>query len=290
MKPRQTAMLCMLFSWLLILSACNNKIQLVALSSNSVQLDEQRNYVFENDTLRISYDFFSKNGYLRFSIFNKTQAPIYVHWDRSSYIVGTNYLNYYQDQYVTNGLIYNAWYDWDSYYGFGDAIIHAVAKRGDRLTFIPPNAELFQFEFLIKPGDGFTPGQLRAGEKSIVRGSANKENNIVQYAFTEQNAPIRFRNYLSFSTDQQGLSSFFIENRFWISKVQEADGRQFFGVLYEGYYMVDDFVKQGVPRRKPWPMDRNHFVLRSRANGQNQTSPAGIERKQVEGAPRRQQQ
>jgi hypothetical protein len=70
---------------ILFLSSCNQFIQLI--ETESVGKDAvTKEGVCQNEDLRISYDMWSEDGITYFSIYNKTDKPMYIDWKRSVFI------------------------------------------------------------------------------------------------------------------------------------------------------------------------------------------------------------
>ncbi len=237
--------------------ACNNHIQVVAIQSPQMTFNEQKELIFENDTLRVRYDFFSEQGHVKFSILNKLNQPIYVNWRECAYIMGKNFTPYWQDTYVSNGYMYIQPFDWDGYFALRGPYTFSVAKRDEQIAFIPPGTELYQFEFLVKPGTGF--GGLPNSTKEEVR--QGKRNKLIgtKYKFTQTESPLKFRNYLTFSTDAACKSTFVLDTHFWISEVYKTQGKYVFGEEFTGHQSLSMLVQSHRQRAK---VGANHFVLR----------------------------
>jgi hypothetical protein len=71
--------------FLISLSSCSF-IQLFEVSSQNLNNSGQY-FEFENDSVRIIYDFYSKGGTMSFLIINKMKVPLYIDWRKSSFIL-----------------------------------------------------------------------------------------------------------------------------------------------------------------------------------------------------------
>jgi hypothetical protein len=67
-------------------SSCIQYTQLFQTVATSKMEKEKDYYAFENDTLKIVYDFWAERGILFFSIYNKLDIPIYLDWKKCSFI------------------------------------------------------------------------------------------------------------------------------------------------------------------------------------------------------------
>ena len=86
----------------LILAACLyscSPAKVATISSSNVPL-KNSSFVFENDTVRITYRFWAESGIMDFDIYNKMDNPIYFDWKNSAFIPNDQMVSYWQD--VTN--------------------------------------------------------------------------------------------------------------------------------------------------------------------------------------------
>ena len=59
--------------------------------------------VFENDTVKITYDFWAKNGIMSFNIYNNFNEPVYFDWKKSAFIPNNKMISYWRDETNTVG-------------------------------------------------------------------------------------------------------------------------------------------------------------------------------------------
>ena len=91
----------------LFLQGCVAPIQYVQVcKTEAVNLTKTNNfYVYENDTVRIVYYFWSEDGIMAFNIYNKSDKPLYIDWKRSTFITNSFKSNYWADKTtITNAL------------------------------------------------------------------------------------------------------------------------------------------------------------------------------------------
>ena len=92
--------LCMAF-----VQSCTTQIHYVQLfktqPTNSVAVGNF--YVYENDTLRIVYYFWQEDGIMAFSVYNKSDKPLYIDWKKSSFITNSSKSNYWDDKTIIKG-------------------------------------------------------------------------------------------------------------------------------------------------------------------------------------------
>lgn len=128
-----------LFLWLIWISATSCKYYTQVYSTHSEKLTKSNNsWVFENDTLKIVYDFYDSYGKMNFLIYNKLSSPIYIDWKNSSFIYNGNKFNYWVDQTKSSsqGIIAPI----SSSVPFAITKSKQKIEKLERITFIPPNS------------------------------------------------------------------------------------------------------------------------------------------------------
>ena len=99
----------MIFFLSILLTSCVS-YKIGTVSSDSKELNN--NLVFENDTIRISYNFWGKNGLAGFDVYNKLNIPIYLDWKKSAFIPNDKMMSYWQDETNTTGSTLFSNYDY----------------------------------------------------------------------------------------------------------------------------------------------------------------------------------
>ncbi|GAB3960713.1 hypothetical protein GCM10028805_58520 [Spirosoma harenae] len=67
---------------LMLLTSCTNSFYHVStLESEQVNLVD-KDFVFENEHLKLVYNFWEEGGRMRFLVFNKTDQPLYIDWSK----------------------------------------------------------------------------------------------------------------------------------------------------------------------------------------------------------------
>jgi hypothetical protein len=219
----------------LLTSCAAPKLQVVTLRSNQVPVKEKA-FVLENDTLRLSYDFYSPNGAVRFIIYNKLNRPLYIDWAKSAFIQGTERVPYWEDAVAFNTRFRSTGIDWTSWLSTNRGSMQGTLRRDDRISFIPPGTEIRQVKFVAKsdPHFRFNPSlKPETGTTRVITQTGREvDSPVLQYRFEEASSPLLFRNYLTFSTDERFSQEFYVDNEFYVSEVEELDGRALFGMNY----------------------------------------------------------
>ncbi len=252
-----------LFLFAALLGSCAPQYyQSVTLASDTAKVNDSGDFLFENDTVRVAYDFHSQNGHLKFSILNKLKQPLYVNWKESGFVQGSNFVSYWQDQYVSNGYLYDKWFDWNGYFNLRGPYTFSIAKREDQVSFIPPGTELMQFEFVVQPGNGYSIYTLQKSGKEEAQATPSKKDQARHFVFSQDSSALQFRHYLTFSTDAESRQRFALDSRFWARSVTQAHGKTVFGPMFgEGYMSAAQFLA-APPSKQSKYLGKNKFVLR----------------------------
>ncbi len=197
-------------------------------SSNNLKV-ENNNYVYENDTLKITYSFWAEDGVMAFIIENKLDIPLYIDWKKSAFISSKNKLNYYSEKEITNTkgadasapFAYRNAYDWSKWYPItlGISESTSVKYKEERITFIPPHAVSDRASYNIYPNQYIIMDSI----KKTQLGDSKVKGRVT--TFTKDNAIITFRNFLTYSTKESFDLEKYVSNEFYVRKVvQTTDG------------------------------------------------------------------
>ena len=157
--------------------------------------------VFENDTIKVTYIFWAKNGAMSFDIYNKLNVPLYFDWKKSAFIPIDKMMSYWQDETNTVGISTSS-----AYYLYGGVISgngksKSKSIRQERVGALPPHSLISSNKYSLVPAKTSLPIQ----------------------SFTLSNTPLRFRNFLAVSTSEQfDKDVFYIDNDFFVSSVKKV--------------------------------------------------------------------
>lgn len=226
---------------LAMLSGCAlppTKSQLVTLSS-TLKAAPEKGFVYETDTLRLSYQFFSEGGTVHFSIENKLATPLYIDWKRSSFIIGQKKLDYWYDASSVNltGTAYTSGYGRYLRSSSSTSVnLTGSINKENAVDFIPPGTKIEKDQFVLVPGPALVlRGQYLTEKVASTDSSRRKPVDVQTYQYTVDTSPLQFRNYLTLSTDKDFRSEFALDNKFWASGVKVMPFQQLTGGNFYDY-------------------------------------------------------
>lgn len=226
-----------IFSFILAaLNGCTTYYQVIETKSNGTTM-EGGFHVFENDTIKITYEFWAENGVMSFAVFNKIDKPIYIDWKKSAYIDNSNKLNYWNDATVSQtSSLYR------SYFYNGPMLRPGLTTSGtvgqaasaevkdERITFIPPKSNYYrsQFHLITKRFDLDSRAKVSNPNRNGYQSLTSK---ILSQEFMVESTPLVFRNFLTYSFHEDFRTETYIDNVFFVSKVVEMPSYHFGGYL-----------------------------------------------------------
>lgn len=187
----------------LILASCT-QFQYVTLDSN-IYNSQQRNFVWENDTVRIQYGFSGLNCPLFVNIYNKLNRPLYVDWRKSAIIYddGSSFSLWNDQANIntgTSGVTVGV-----GNMAFSTAHTTGTVERADQIGFIPPVS-----------GISATPAYIRSRFITLNKDSLAKSK--LQH-FDMNGSPFYFRCFLTISTTDNFADAMYIDQPFWASSI-----------------------------------------------------------------------
>ena len=221
---------------LCFLTSCSKSfIQVFDTASTNTQMKGEY-FVYETDTLKITYAFWASKGVMSIGVFNKLEKPLYIDWKNSSFIYNDSKFNYWIEETKTNT---------DSYYGgyfYKGPLIRpgltineglqsssSITVKPERITFIPPKSNYYRSQFYLLPVSYYKI-KLDCKKTTVTRNdNPKKKTNIYSENFNFDNTPLKLRNYLAFTFSENSTQFFFIDNNFYMTTVKEMDYRHYNG-------------------------------------------------------------
>lgn len=219
---------------------CHTYVQVYDVVSPDTYIKENKP-VFENDTVKITYWFWSENGVMAFSIYNKLDKPIFIDWKISSCIINDNKLNYWQDELETTSSSYYSSYFYKQQnpmlthqteiINSGGSIGNSKTIKPERLTSIPPKSNYYRYQFYL------TKNYVSLEAKY------NDSSKFKYRIFDYSESPLKFRNYIAICFSENSHEYTYIDNSFYLSGVKEMYIEDFYGRLIEhkGVYDIYDY-------------------------------------------------
>lgn len=217
---------------------CKTYVQLFETKTSNTKMENDF-YVFENDSLKITYDFWADKGLMKFSIYNKTNKPLYIDWKKSAYIDNKVKLSYWIDEETTKLLEYYGNYYFYQGISVGSVSATTSKVRAERIVFIPPLSNIYRSQFYILPDKYFEVDKKWTFKELPNNENPNKKTKVYMKSYSKTDSPVLFRNFLTFSGYEDLRTEFYVDNEFYISDITQMNEEDF------GHLQKDESVKIG---------------------------------------------
>jgi len=183
--------------------------------------------LFENDTVKIIYSFWSENGSYSFSVYNKLNIPLYIDWKKSSLVKNNDKLNYWSDEILTKSSSKrNSAYSYFGYSLLSSESGFSSSIKPEQVTFIAPKSTVYKIQFALNAkSDSKLP--KTATIIDVTRSDNPKKKTKISFLnYDENNSPLFFRNFMTLSTSDKFEKEFYIDNGFFVYKISEMTIKQ----------------------------------------------------------------
>ena len=195
-----------------LFSSCS-KFQYYSLAADNLSKNKKQEFIAENDTCRITYNFYGEKGPIHISIYNKTNKPLQVDWKKSAVIFGDDAVSYFTPDSKIDGQIEK------TFYKSNYSSISATISSPESLQFIPPQTSISNQNLFIQ--SKFNKNIIAESRREAIetKGATVK---VKKYQFGKHNSPISFRSYITFMMEN---SSFSVDHKFYATDMFETGVR-----------------------------------------------------------------
>jgi len=199
--------------------------------------------VSENEDLRITYDFWGEHGLMYFTIYNKSKKPVYIDWKKSVFIHNQWKNNYWVEKTTSEAFTVPVGDQENKI--FKNTVSTVVAER---ITFIPPDCYIsvpMTFEILdhlhrklqlqgvrekkaIQMSDNLR-WEENAKRENVERPDKKRSVKAIAVSYTKETSPYRFRNFITYSSDEKFASEKYFDNEFFVKRFVQLRAAKFFG-------------------------------------------------------------
>ena len=195
------------------------------ISSASVKKDlSTGEFISENDSLKITYNFYGEGAPVNISVFNKLNSGIHIDWSRSALIVGDKAISYTGKNISISGNVAANTYRYNKSINTVEGGFKATAVVPEDRTFIPPHSEIEKSVasvkqlFVTAPDSVFRVSTLLPLEKT--GDISNADIKIKLADFTKESSPLIFKSYLTFVLEKQPSTQLFTSvDEFYVSNI-----------------------------------------------------------------------
>ena len=208
----------------LLLSSCSKYYVSTLDSSNTKKSEETGRFVFENDTLAITYNFNGKNAPISITMLNKLNEPLYIDWERSALIKGDEATPFSGKEIKVKAIIDGSTYP--DFVGGGSTqtgTLNTTIALPETIGFIPPKSILTKTPLRLSERHSYGKIAKSSFEKSFIPLSNGPGVWGKSASFNAENSPLSFKSYLTFYTEKDNKRKDFpVVQHFYLSNLTQT--------------------------------------------------------------------
>lgn len=224
-------LICIITS-VVVLSSCS-VVQIYQVKPTTDAISQQgQYYVYENDTVKVTYSFWNDKGLLSYTFYNKLNIPIYIDWKKSCFIRNGEKLDYWKDEVKTTAVSHTQGtsYLFSGYYNLlsgtsSTSVINGNQIKPERVIFIAPKSSITNVRFHLNLNPA---SKLPAASATVINNpSDNKSVSAKQQDYSQDNTSVSFRNFITISTTENFEKEYYIDNSFYVSNIVQISTKDF---------------------------------------------------------------
>lgn len=186
-------------------------------STNTPQNEKTGDFVMENDSVKITYDFAGQNAPISIQIQNKLDQPLYLDWQRSALVYNDSAISYAGNDAIINANVSGAQYKYSNRWTVSGSNISGSVALPQFIEFIPPHAFIKKIPLLltsvpfINIADSVFRDTVLLGREYPARAK--------KASFSFDNSPLVFSSYLTFFTGESERHNVSYQQQFYISEM-----------------------------------------------------------------------
>jgi hypothetical protein len=222
---------------LFLLSSCSSYEYLTLSSDDVPKKNEKKEFVWENDTLRLTYNFHGEGGPMTITVYNKSDQPLFIYWKKSALVMNEKAISLYKSVVNISGTI-------DTYRAgksqSGVSGLEASFDLPEGMDFAPPKT--FVSKELVNVQQAAVPDLQIAGnipvQKVMTRNGYKVR--LRRAAYGKAQSPLCFKTYLTFMLGHNAGKEFSVEHSFYAAEILQtndsAETSSFYGQDGDKFY------------------------------------------------------
>jgi hypothetical protein len=215
---------------ILVFGSCAS-YQYLTLNSTEITKNDRKEFNWENDTMRLVYNFHGEGGPMTITVYNKTDKPLFVNWKKSAFITDGHATSLFNPNVQVTGQVATT----SIRSGIATASYSNLTASFDLpqgTDLIPPVSDIskslgaiWDARFAVRLDED----SARRQKVTDVYGVTDK---FKRFSFEESGSPIQFKCYLTFALGNTSVQEFTVQHSFYVKEVLLTSSDPFYFVLY----------------------------------------------------------
>lgn len=196
--------------------------QYMTVNSKNIAANDRREFIMENDSIRVKYNFNGEDAPINVEVQNKMDKPIYVDWSRSALIINEKAISYVPSNVPVSGSVTTTTTNWPRTAGayrnstsVGD-FSGTVGVARD-MDFIPPGS--YKSKTPLGVTNVFYPDAREKAKRIPVTLNTGYSGTAMVKQYADSSSPFRFSSYLTLYTEGAPDKPVVFEHEFFVSEI-----------------------------------------------------------------------
>lgn len=200
---------------LLLVSSCTT-YQYFTVDSSQLPKDDHQAFIYDNDTMRLSYSFSGPGGPLTITVQNKTNQLLTINWNRSALICNDQSFSLAQTNSTFTASTVTTRYG-------GTSSLSGTVNTVPGIQIIPPQTKVTQPALTLN----VALPQFKMAIPDTTRKQHSMTDNAYEISYKiatvdERQSPLRMKSYLTFSLGQGAGVEFVESHSFYVASVMQT--------------------------------------------------------------------
>ncbi|MDO6429185.1 hypothetical protein Q4E93_01210 [Flavitalea sp. BT771] len=211
-----------LLSLILILLSFSSCVSYQYLTLNSPEMPKngKKDFSWENDTMRLTYNFHGEGGPVTMTVFNKTDKPLFVNWKKSALIRGGEAFSLLDHNVQISGG-YTGSSAGGRVFQSASGSINGSFELPEGINLVPPGTFITKsLNAVVEPNpvhsDKFTAKPQPPSK--MLTSPAGKAYTYRSFSFDQAASPFQFSSYLTFAL-ANNTQEFYVSHSFYVQEV-----------------------------------------------------------------------
>ena len=196
---------------LFVLPSCVS-YQYVSLAGDLSQNDQQE-FISENDTLRMLYSFNGANCPVTIDVYNKSDKPLYVDWNKSSVIINNIAHSMNPNFSTITGAISLTDVQWGNTVNYSEGTIDGEISHPNQVAFIPPLSSVRVTPLNLM--NDFLPDQPQDSVMKVNMYTSSGPVSVKKQIYSASATPLMFRCFITYADNPNFTDSRYSDHTFW---------------------------------------------------------------------------
>ncbi|AHM63358.1 hypothetical protein D770_25565 [Flammeovirgaceae bacterium 311] len=191
--------------------------------SSNLEANENQEFYLENDSLIIKYSFYGDGGPVHISIYNKMEVPLYVDWKRSALVLNDQSHTYWQNKSSLEATEQGHQVSLTPMITSSSATISGEIRGDEATAFIAPMA--YSQADMLRINLPFLDFETTEKEHRVKVNTKEGLRAATRYQYAFEDSPLKFRSYLTISTDPTFTQASTYESTFWVADLVQTKAK-----------------------------------------------------------------